>query len=104
MGIDAFHTRQRGGRDGRPRATAGLCAFALFAGLLLAGAAKAECIGLPFPDLQALALQEDVDATQALNKARNLIAAGVGQPNKGEANANPTVVPGHEVAAAVVAA
>ena len=77
MGIDAFHTRQRGGRDGRARAMARLGAFALFAGLLFAGAAKAECIGMPFPDLQALALQEDVDATQALNKARNLIAAGV---------------------------
>jgi uncharacterized protein YndB with AHSA1/START domain len=35
---------------------------------------------------------------------RNLIAAGVGQPNKGEANANPTVVPGREVTVAVVAA
>ena len=36
----------------------------------------ADCIGLPFPDLQPLALQEDVDANQALARVRTLIAAG----------------------------
>ncbi|MGH8252426.1 MAG: hypothetical protein ACRES2_00175, partial [Steroidobacteraceae bacterium] len=43
----------------------------------MAAAAHAECFELPFPDLQALALQEDVDANQALSRARTQITAGL---------------------------
>jgi diguanylate cyclase (GGDEF)-like protein len=62
----------------RLRLQAFLAATALAVSLLACAQAHAECIELPIPDLQPLATLEDVNANQALAKARALIAAGVG--------------------------